>query len=85
MQRIISEVAEEQIMTEGTLEFMKCDLASLKSTKSFIETFKSKDLPLHILINNAGIALARKGYTEDGHESHFQVSKIIHICSHICI
>ena len=43
------------------LEFMKLDLSSLESTKSFIESFKQKNLPLHILICNAGIGLAQQG------------------------
>ena len=37
------------------IEFMKLDLASFKSTKDFTIAFKEKNLPLHILINNAGI------------------------------
>ena len=38
------------------IEFMKLDLASFKSTKDFTIAFKEKNLPLHILINNAGVA-----------------------------
>lgn len=71
----MSEVqAENKEQTKGTMELMLVDLASLRSTKSFAEEFKAKGLPLHILINNAGIALARKGYTEDSYERHFQVA-----------
>ena len=38
------------------LEFMHLDLASLSSAKAFAVAFQEKNLPLHILINNAGIA-----------------------------
>ena len=31
------------------------DLGSLKSIKNFVETFKKMNLPLHYLINNAGV------------------------------
>ena len=40
---------------------MKLDLGSLESTKNFIENFKQKNLPLHILICNAGIAMVPHG------------------------
>ena len=40
---------------------MKLDLGSLESTKRFIESFKQKNLPLHILICNAGIGFAQQG------------------------
>ena len=38
-----------------TIEFMILDLASFRSTKDFTVAFKEKNLPLHILINNAGL------------------------------
>ena len=41
---------------EVKLEFMPLDLASLSSAKQFVVSFREKNLPLHILINNAGIA-----------------------------
>ena len=37
-----------------SLEFMKLDLASLKSTKAFIDAFISSGRKLHLLICNAG-------------------------------
>jgi len=40
---------------EIKVELMKLDLSSLQSTKQFIEDFKQKNLPLHLLICNAGI------------------------------
>ena len=79
MTKIRSEVQEEdEEQTKGTMEIMHVDLASLQSTKHFAEAFKARRLPLHILINNAGIALARKGFTEDSYETHFQVHTHTH-------
>ena len=46
---------------EVNVEFMKLDLASLESTKKFIEDFKQKNLPLHLLICNAGVLLRTYG------------------------
>ena len=37
------------------LEYLPLDLASLQSTTDFVRLFKEKSLPLHILVNNAGI------------------------------
>ena len=51
----------QAIGKEAKLEFMKLDLGSLESTKNFIANFKQKNLPLHILICNAGIGLAQQG------------------------
>ena len=73
MQILAEVIADDAQNTNGSLEFMKLDLESLHSTKQFAENFKSRNLKLHILINNAGIALAPKGYTKDGYERHFQV------------
>ena len=46
---------------EMKVELMKLDLSSLQSTKQFIEDFKQKNLPLHLLICNAGIAMVTYG------------------------
>jgi len=42
---------------------------SLKTVKRFAENWKKKGLPLHILINNAGIAANKYEETEDGYET----------------
>lgn len=38
------------------IEYMLLDLSSFQSTKDFTVAFKEKNIPLHILINNAGVA-----------------------------
>ncbi len=38
------------------IEFMRLDLASFQATKDFVRAFKEKNLPVHILINNAAVA-----------------------------
>lgn len=37
------------------IEFLPLDLSSFQSTTDFIQAFKEKNLPLHILINNAAL------------------------------
>ncbi|KAH8551820.1 hypothetical protein BGW37DRAFT_557057 [Umbelopsis sp. PMI_123] len=38
------------------VEFIQLDLLSLASVTKFINEFKAKNLPLHLLLNNAGLA-----------------------------
>ena len=40
-----------------TIEWMILDLGSFRSTKDFAVAFKERNLPLHVLINNAGVAM----------------------------
>ena len=54
--------------TQGLIEadaldvhFMQLDCASLKSTETFINTFKERNNKLHLLLLNAGIALHEQG------------------------
>ena len=49
------EVGRELPAKQLNVEYMQLDLGSFESTKRFVTTFKAKGLPLHILINNAGI------------------------------
>uniref|UniRef100_A0A673WL26 Dehydrogenase/reductase (SDR family) member 13a, duplicate 3 n=1 Tax=Salmo trutta TaxID=8032 RepID=A0A673WL26_SALTR len=56
--------------------FMHLDLGSLKSVRSFAETFLKNEPRLDLLINNAGIYMP--GTTEDGLEMMFGVNHIGH-------
>ena len=40
-----------------TIEWMILDLRSFSSTKDFAVAFKERNLPLHVLINNAAVAM----------------------------
>jgi len=62
----IDRIKEEGVAAgkEANVESMKLDLPSLESTKKFIEDFKQKNLPLHLLICNAGIALVLQGMSQ---------------------
>lgn len=59
------------------IEFLPLDLASLASVRVCAAEFLARNLPLHVLINNAGLAGAR-GKTEDGFEIHFGVNHLGH-------
>jgi NAD(P)-dependent dehydrogenase (short-subunit alcohol dehydrogenase family) len=59
------------------VEWLALDLASFASIRQCAQTFLSRGLPLHLLINNAGLAAA-KGLTKDGFELAFGVNHLGH-------
>jgi NAD(P)-dependent dehydrogenase (short-subunit alcohol dehydrogenase family) len=59
------------------IEFLALDLGDLSSVRRAAEEFLARDLPLHILVNNAGLAGSR-GLTKDGFELTFGVNHIGH-------
>ena len=53
------------------------DLADLASVRTCAEQFLARDEPLHVLINNGGVA-GRRGITPDGFELAFGVNHLGH-------
>lgn len=49
---------------------------ALGAVQKFVNEFKKKELPLHILVNNAGIMFPPYGTTEDGFERQFGVNHL---------
>lgn len=66
------------IILSPLAEYMELDLGSLASIRKFATNFKQKGLPLHILVNNAGIMFPPYGTTEDGFELQFGVNHLGH-------
>jgi NAD(P)-dependent dehydrogenase (short-subunit alcohol dehydrogenase family) len=72
--------AEEVHLTEIPL-----DLGSLASVEDFVGKFQALNLPLNILVNNAGIMMTPYGLTKDGfeqqmgtnHVGHFHLTKLL--------
>uniref|UniRef100_A0A8C6EDH3 Polyprenol dehydrogenase n=1 Tax=Moschus moschiferus TaxID=68415 RepID=A0A8C6EDH3_MOSMO len=60
------------------VEFLYCNLASIKSIRQFVQTFKTKKLPLHVLVNNAGVMMVPQRTTDDGFEEHFGINYLGH-------
>ena len=71
--------AEEIAVASGNdaVTFLPLDLADLASVRSCAEQFLARDEPLHVLINNAGVA-GRRGVTADGFELAFGVNHLGH-------
>jgi NAD(P)-dependent dehydrogenase (short-subunit alcohol dehydrogenase family) len=64
--------------TNGVIDIMKLDLASLASIKSFVTQFKTKYHSLDVLLNNAGIMTVPYGLTEDGFELQNGINHLGH-------
>ncbi|KAM7374986.1 hypothetical protein PAMA_014192 [Pampus argenteus] len=65
-------------LNNRTAEFIFLNLASLKSVRQFVQTFKARGLPLHVLVNNAGIMLVPEKLTEEGFELHLGLNYLGH-------
>lgn len=72
----LQEVIERSRSTD--VHFRPLDLASLKSVRSFAESFLAEEKRLDILINNAGIMACPKYFTEDGFEMQIGVNHMGH-------
>lgn len=71
-------VADIRSLTgNAEVHFLALDLSSLHSVRDAAKTFLALDLPLDLLVNNAGLAAA-KGLTADGFELTFGVNHLGH-------
>src|SRR5262245_5982307 len=59
------------------LDFLPLDLSDFDSIKAAANEFLRGGSPLHLLVNNAGMAGAR-GLTRSGYELHFGVNHLGH-------
>lgn len=73
-------VLEDIVKTTGNSKVYieQLELDSLDNVNSFVQRFLAKNIPLHILINNAGVMACPLTYTKDGIESQFGVNHIGH-------
>ncbi|KAF8402861.1 hypothetical protein HHK36_010952 [Tetracentron sinense] len=60
------------------VDILKLDLCSMKSIRAFADSFNALDLPLNILINNAGIMFCPYKLSEDGIEMQFATNHLGH-------
>jgi NAD(P)-dependent dehydrogenase (short-subunit alcohol dehydrogenase family) len=74
-QALIDEV--QGLAGAGHVEWLPLDLGDLASVRACAADFLSRNVPLHILINNAGLAGTR-GLTQDGFELAFGVNHLGH-------
>jgi retinol dehydrogenase-12 len=74
-QALLDEVAA--IPGAGPIEWLALDLGDLASVRQCAAEFLARNVPVHILINNAGLAGTR-GLTKDGFELAFGVNHLGH-------
>ncbi|XP_009374671.2 short-chain dehydrogenase TIC 32 B, chloroplastic [Pyrus x bretschneideri] len=60
------------------IDVLKLNLSSIKSVRSFVNSFNALDLPLNLLINNAGVMFCPFQLSEDGIEMHFATNHLGH-------
>src|SRR5690554_2144421 len=78
--RVIEEIKQscrEKGRPNEQIEFLPLDLASLESVRACAAAFLARELPLHVLINNAGLGGAT-GVSTEGFEMHFGVNYLGH-------
>ena len=61
----------------ANVEFVELDLGSLASVRRAAQTILDRGTPIHLLVNNAGLA-GSKGVTSDGFELTFGVNHLGH-------
>ncbi|KAF8362766.1 hypothetical protein PRIPAC_89689, partial [Pristionchus pacificus] len=72
----IKEIKDEK--NDAKMDFINLDLSSLESVIACVKTFKSMNLPLHILILNAGVFSPDIKATLDNLETAFGVNHVAH-------
>lgn len=73
--------AKQLILKEdenARVDILKLDLSSIKSIREFADNLNALDLPLNILINNAGIMFCPYQLSEDGIEMQFATNHLGH-------
>lgn len=60
------------------VEVLPLDLSSMESVKKFANDFYALNVPLNILINNAGVMFCPFEISEDGLEMHFATNHVGH-------
>jgi len=74
-QPVIAEILKAT--PDAKVEHLPLDLADLSSVRAAAQAFLGRDLPLHGLINNAGLA-GQRGVTKDGFELAFGTNHLGH-------
>ncbi len=62
--------------TGGNVVFMPADLSSVEETRSLAEGFNARFKRLDVLVNNAGVFMAKRQETADGFEKTFALNHL---------
>ena len=72
-ENLIEEIKE---LTGNKAHYFIADLSSLKNIESVASEFKLMDIPLHVLLNNAGLINKKRKETIDGFEEVFAINHL---------
>lgn len=75
---LLAKTAERPDASESDCLFMQLDVSSLKSVRSFAETFVESGLKLHVLLCNAGMMMGPRRESVDGVELQFATNYLGH-------
>ncbi|KAG6521039.1 short-chain dehydrogenase TIC 32 B, chloroplastic-like [Zingiber officinale] len=67
-----------QGIPSARIDIIQIDVSSLRSVRTFADKFLAMDLPLNVLINNAGIMYCPFQLSEDGVEMQFATNHLGH-------
>ncbi|KAL8514282.1 hypothetical protein ACS0TY_013409 [Phlomoides rotata] len=68
-------LSEIQSATQNKNVFLEvCDISSISDVKSLASRFSADNVPIHILVNNAGVLEHNRVITSEGHEMNFAVN-----------
>lgn len=77
-QAAVAEIIQSTGVTADKVEFMQLDLMSFNSIREFAAAYLEKNLPIHMLILNAGVMASYWGKTVEGYETQYGVNHIGH-------
>jgi dehydrogenase/reductase SDR family protein X len=69
---------EKNGIAKTSVEWVNLDMSSMESIKEFALEILNKNVPISLLINNAGIMFTPYSLTKDGFESQFAVNYLGH-------
>mmetsp|Transcript_29172 Transcript_29172/g.29524 ORF Transcript_29172/g.29524 Transcript_29172/m.29524 type:complete len:382 (+) Transcript_29172:56-1201(+) len=70
------EIIQRTFCSSKNVIVMECDLCSFESIRSFVKKFQSMGLPLHCLVNNAGLMVEERTLTKNGFETVFTANHL---------
>jgi NAD(P)-dependent dehydrogenase (short-subunit alcohol dehydrogenase family) len=76
MEEAIKEI--QQQVKEAKITGFPLDLADFESIDSFVSNVEKLKVPIHFLVNNAGVMATPKRTTKQGHEYQFGINHIGH-------
>ncbi|KAJ0715111.1 putative very-long-chain 3-oxoacyl-CoA reductase [Helianthus annuus] len=67
---------------DAKVDVMELDLSSMASVRDFAAKYRSSGLPLHVLVNNAGVLSPQFKLSKENIELHFATNHlgVFHFC-----